>query len=119
MAGIVGPMSDQTPTPSSTTEVDPLPELEADLAAVEAALASLDRIDLERRTGDSVVAEIRAVVDPERFGQPSPGTTVSSFTDESVDQSTDRPTEETGSDLVGDGLDGEQVDPLADPPGPA
>ena len=91
-------MSDQTPTPSSTTEVDPLPELEADLAAVEAALASLDRIDLEGRTGDSVVAEIRAVVDPERFGQPSPG---------------------TDSDLVGDGLDGEQVDPLADPPGPA
>lgn len=107
-------MSDQTPSTSGATEVDPLPELEADLAAVEAALASLDRIDLEGRTGDSVVAEIRAVVDPDRFGQPSPGSTVSSFTDESVDQSAG-----TGSDLVGDGLDGEQVDPLADPPGPA
>ena len=110
-------MSDQTPTPSSVPEVDPLPELEADLAAVEAALASLDRIDLEGRTGDSVVAEIRAVVDPGRFGQPSPGTTVSSFTDESVDQSAG--TAGPDSDLVGDGLDGEQVDPLADPPGPA
>lgn len=107
-------MSDQTPSTSGATEVDPLPELEADLAAVEAALASLDRIDLEGRTGDSVVAEIRAVVDPDRFGQPSPGSTVSSFTDESVDQSAG-----TDSDLVGDGLDGEQVDPLADPPGPA
>lgn len=111
-------MSDQTPTPSSAPEVDPLPELEADLAAVEAALASLDRIDLEGRTGDSVVAEIQAVVDPERFGQPSPGTTVSSFTDESVDQTADG-TAEQDSDLVGDGLDGEQVDPLADPPGSA
>lgn len=112
-------MSDQTPTPSGATEVDPLPELEADLAAVEAALISLDRIDLEGRTGDSVVAEIHAVVDPERFGQPSPGTTVSSFTDESVDQSADQPAEAPESDLVGDGLDGEQVDPLADPPGSA
>ena len=112
-------MSDQTPTPSGSTEVDPLPELEADLAAVEAALASLDRIDLEGRTGDSVVAEIRAVVDPERFGQPSPGATVSSFTDESVDQTAEAAPELDGSDLVGDGLDGEQVDPLADPPGPA
>jgi len=112
-------MSDQTPTPSGATEVDPLPELEADLAAVEAALASLDRIDLEGRTGDSVVAEIRAVVDPERFGQPSPGTTVSSFTDESVDQTVEDDSDLADSDLVGDGLDGEQVDPLADPPGPA
>lgn len=97
-------MSDQTPTTSGSTEVDPLPELEADLAAVEAALASLDRIDAEGRTGAAVVAEIRAVVDPERFGQTSPGTTGPDGTD---------------SDLVGDGLDGEQVDPLADPPGPA
>jgi hypothetical protein len=117
-------MSDQTPTPSGATEVDPLPELEADLAAVDAALASLDRIDLEGRTGDSVVAEIRAVVDPERFGQPSPGTTVSSFTDESVDQSAQADSDLADSDLpdsdlVGDGLDGQQVDPLADPPGPA
>lgn len=112
-------MSDQTPTPTGTTEVDPLPELEADLAAVEAALASLDRIDLEGRTGDSVVAEIRAVVDPERFGQQSPGTTVSSFTDESVDQTAEAAQDLEGSDLVGDGLDGEQVDPLADPPGSA
>jgi hypothetical protein len=112
-------MSDQTPTPSGATEVDPLPELEADLAAVDAALASLDRIDLEGRTGDSVVAEIRAVVDPERFGQPSPGTTVTSFTDESVDQSAQADSDLPDSDLVGDGLDGQQVDPLADPPGPA
>ena len=112
-------MSDQTPRPSGATEVDPLPELEADLAAVDAALASLDRIDLEGRTGDSVVAEIRAVVDPERFGQPSPGTTVSSFTDESVDQSAQADADLADSDLVGDGLDGQQVDPLADPPGPA
>ncbi|MFM7063807.1 MAG: hypothetical protein ACKO04_10015 [Actinomycetes bacterium] len=97
-------MSDQTPTTSGSTEVDPLPELEADLAAVEAALASLDRIDAEGRTGGAVVAEINAVVDPARFGQPSPGTTGPDGTD---------------SDLVGDGLDGEQVDPLADPPGPA
>jgi len=113
-------MSDQTPTQSGATEVDPLPELEADLAAVEAALASLDRIDLEGRTGDSVVAEISAVVDPERFGQASPGTTVSSFTDESVDQTAEQVVGDLAdSDLVGDGLDGEQVDPLADPPRPA
>ncbi len=97
-------MPDQHPV---TPEVDLLPQLEADLAAVEAALASLDRIDAEGRAGDAVVAEIRAVVDPERFGRPSPGT--------SVGPGTDLP----DSDLVGDGLDGEQVDPLADPPGPA
>ena len=113
-------MSDQTPTPSGATEVDPLPALEADLAAVEAALASLDRIDPEGRTGDSVVAEIRAVVDPERFGQASPGTTVSTFADESVDQSVDLADSDlANSDLVGDGLDSEQVDPLADSPGSA
>ena len=108
-------MSDQHPV---TPEVDPLPELEADLAAVEAALASLDRIDAEGRTGDAVVAEIRAVVDPERFGRPSPGATVSSFADETVDQTAETDAG-ADSDLVGDGLDGEQVDPLADPPGSA
>ena len=72
---------------------DPLTELESDLAAVDAALASLDRIELGGRTGESVVAEINAVVDPERFDRPAPGGV----------QSPD-------SELVGNGLANEEMD---------
>ncbi len=79
---------------------DPLAELESDLAAVDAALASLDRIELGGRTGESVVAEINAVVDPERFDRPAPGGV-----------------QAPSSELVGNGLANEEMD--SGPEGPS
>ena len=94
-------MTDQTP--------DPLEELEADLAAVDTALTSLDGIELAGRTGEAAVAEIVAVVSPERFDRPAPGAAVPA---EPVP-------EPVPSELVGDGLVDEQVDPGTEVPGPA
>ena len=79
---------------------DPLAELESDLAAVDAALASLDRIELGGRTGESVVAEINAVVEPERFDRPAPGGV-----------------QAPSSELVGNGLANEEMD--SGPEGPS
>ena len=105
-------MNDAAPS-RTANETDPLPVLEADLAAVDAALASLDRIELEGRTGDAVVAEINAVVDPVRFDQPAPGSAVE------VAATSVEPASDPDSDLVGDGFVDEQVDSGSDLPGSA
>lgn len=57
-----------TRDPSSTTSLE---QLEADQAAVEAAMESLDRIVAEGGSGQAQAAQIDAVVSAERF--PLPG----------------------------------------------
>jgi hypothetical protein len=57
-----------TNDPSGTASLE---QLEADNAAVEAAMESLDRIVAEDGSGRAQAAQIDAVVSPERF--PLPG----------------------------------------------
>lgn len=94
------------------TGADPLVELETDLAAVDTALGSLDQIELAGRTGEAAVAEILAAVSPDRFDRPAPGAVPS-------DAAAAAPSGATGSELVGDGLVDEQVDPGPEVPGTA
>lgn len=67
--------------------------LEADLVAVEHAIERLDAISAEGPDGPDAAARIAAAVPDERFGADDP---------------------DEGSELVGDGLVDEQVDPLAE-----
>jgi hypothetical protein len=76
-------MSDQwspspaVPAPEQTADPDPsgvddelavLDELEADLAAVEQAIESLERVSVEGLVGDEAASRIAAAVSVERFG---------------------------------------------------
>ncbi|MFM7069310.1 MAG: hypothetical protein ACKOYM_07605, partial [Actinomycetes bacterium] len=106
---------DGSPATASNTN-DPLEALEADFAAVDAALTSLDQIDLHGRSGAAVVAEIQAVVDPSRFDRPAPGGQIDAAEPAVVDpdaagvEAAADDAQRVDSDLVGDGLVDEQVD---------
>lgn len=65
------------PTPEQTADPEPsgvddelavLDELEADLAAVEQAIESLERVSVEGLVGDEAATRIAAAVSVERFG---------------------------------------------------
>ncbi|MFZ4517496.1 MAG: hypothetical protein ACOYOP_03855 [Microthrixaceae bacterium] len=59
-----------TPAPDEAHRPEVLEALEADLAAVEEALATLDRITAEGGDGAAAAAQVAAVVSAERFPDP-------------------------------------------------
>lgn len=70
------PQPDTAPEPAGATDAAHRPEvleaLEADLAAVEEALATLDRITADGGDGAAAAAQVAAVVSVERFPDPDP-----------------------------------------------
>jgi hypothetical protein len=79
-----------------------LDQLEADLAAVESAMESLDRIAADGDPGPSRAAQIDAVVSAERFALPSEvAAAARADRTPGADSST---ATEPGSELVGDRL---------------
>ncbi|MFM7509175.1 MAG: hypothetical protein ACKO5A_06460 [Actinomycetota bacterium] len=103
-------------------DVAELERLEADLAAVEAAMDALVAITSGTSDGEAAAAQIRAVVNDERFPADSAarsGDTGSSDAGSGDTGSGDVGSGDTGSDAVGsetvgDGFVDEQVDPIAE-----
>jgi hypothetical protein len=83
-------------------DVAELEQLEADLAAVEAAMDALVAITSGTSDGEAAAAQIRAVVNDERFPA------------DSAARSGDTGSDAVGSETVGDGFVDEQVDPIAE-----
>lgn len=97
-------------------DVAELERLEADLAAVEAAMDALVAITSETSDGEAAAAQIRAVVNDERFPADSAarsGDTGSGEAGSGDVGSGDTGSDAVGSETVGDGFVDEQVDPLA------
>lgn len=88
-------------------DVAELERLEADLAAVEAAMDALVAITSGTSDGEAAAAQIRAVVNDERFPADSAAPL-------GATGSGDTGSEAVGSETVGDGFVDEQVDPLAE-----
>lgn len=60
--------TDQEGEPAAADELEVLDELEADLAAVELAIESLERVAVDGHGGEDAAAQIAAAVSVERFG---------------------------------------------------
>ena len=56
------------PADAPVAETDLLDRLEADLAAVDTAIATIERISTDGVGGEQAAVEINAAVSPERFG---------------------------------------------------
>ena len=70
-AAVAASSATEAGAPDSVEEVDEvalLDQLESDLAAVETAIASIERIATDSVGGEQAAAEIRAAVSAERFG---------------------------------------------------
>jgi hypothetical protein len=65
------PEPDQGTEPAAPDELAVLDELEADLAAVELAIESLERVAADGHGGEDAAAQIAAAVSVERFGDAS------------------------------------------------
>lgn len=66
------PEPDQVTEPAAPDELAVLDELEADLAAVELAIESLERVASDGHGGQDAAAQIAAAVSVERFGDAQP-----------------------------------------------
>ncbi|MBM3664171.1 MAG: hypothetical protein FJW94_15130 [Actinobacteria bacterium] len=92
-------------------DVAELERLEADLAAVEAAMDALVAITSGTSDGEAAAAQIRAVVNDERF--PADSAALLGDNGSGDTGSGDAESDAVSSETVGDGFVDEQVDPLA------